>query len=55
MTDPDLAPTLREAAARGLVPADAPAWPGLSDLAARRGKAATVAKVCSRLMARRLW
>ncbi|MCL2466654.1 MAG: hypothetical protein FWF02_14465 [Micrococcales bacterium] len=38
------APTLREAAARGLLPADAATWPGLSDLAARPGKAAATTK-----------
>lgn len=38
------APTLREAATRGLLPADAATWPGLADLAARSGKSAAITK-----------
>ena len=35
---------LLEAARRGYLPADAAAWPGLADLAARPGKSASIAK-----------
>jgi hypothetical protein len=38
------APHLAEAARRGLVPADAAAWPGLAELASRPGKSLTLAK-----------
>jgi len=38
------APLLREAADRGLLPAEAAAWPGLADLAARPGNAAVPTK-----------
>ena len=45
------APTLREAARRGLLPPDAAAWPGLADLAARPGRSATPAKARALLVA----
>ena len=35
---------LREAADRGLLPGDAPTWPGLADLAARPGSSAALRK-----------
>lgn len=41
------APTLRAAAAAGRLPADAAAWPGLAELAARSGKSATLDKARS--------
>lgn len=41
------APTLRAAAAAGRLPADAAAWPGLAELAARPGKSATLDKARS--------
>ncbi|GEL93864.1 DUF7824 domain-containing protein [Cellulomonas composti] len=39
-----LAPTLREAAARGLIPAGSAAWPGLAALTTRRGSATVPTK-----------
>lgn len=41
------APTLRAAAAAGRLPADAAAWPGLAELAARPGKSAALEKARS--------
>jgi hypothetical protein len=38
------APRLIEAARRGLIPAESAAWPGLAQIAARRGKSLTLAK-----------
>jgi len=45
------APTLREAAARGLIPGDAARWPGLADIAARPGKSAASTKARTLLAA----
>jgi len=42
---------LREAARRGLVPADAACWPGLEQIAARPGKSAALTKARSLLAA----
>ena len=36
--------TLAEASRRGLIPADAAAWPGLTDLAERKGSTAALRK-----------